>query len=204
METKPADLFIGVVDLFAIILPGALISYVVSDTVAHHVGSLKIPAEGTAQGWVAFALSSYLLGHFASLVGAFFLDPLYERTYVKLRTRSGDQLHKQAGELRAKTPGTDNVTNYKWARTALRIGNVDAMQEVDRLEADSKFFRSITVVLPIFAWKIMSAHVSISGVLLWTIVALLSFWRFSNLRWKATEAAYLAMTVLDNVRARER
>ena len=72
MATKPADFFIGVVDFFAIILPGALLSYLALDAATQHViGPITPALKDATQGWVAFALSSYLLGHFASLIGAF-------------------------------------------------------------------------------------------------------------------------------------
>jgi hypothetical protein len=85
------------------------------------------------------------------------------------------------------------------------------MQEIDRLEADSKFFRSVTVVLLIFcgvAGEMMSYNGTLRGVSslekaswvsLWAILVLLSFWRFSNLRWKAEQAAYLAVLALEDL-----
>jgi hypothetical protein len=226
MATKPADFFIGITDFFAIILPGAFLSYLALVALRQNgPGLIKLPSEGTAEGWVAFLLSSYLLGHFASLIGAAFLDRLYERTYVtlwtrtwrwgrsepspgyqrtyltRLWTRSEDQLYEHAGTLKDKALGENNVSNYKWARMCLRLRNASAMQEIDRLEADSKFFRSVTVVLLIaaieFAGAIMSHLGTGWGVSLWVIFVLLSFWRFSNLRWKAAEAAYLAIVSLE-------
>jgi hypothetical protein len=93
---------------------------------------------------------------------------------------------------------------------SIRLRNASAMQEIDRLEADSKFFRSVTVVLLIFACGLACETMShretlcgvslggtFLGVLLWGIFVLLSFWRFSNLRWKAAEAAYLALVALE-------
>ena len=215
MATKPADFFIGVADFFGIILPGALLSYLALalDATTLHVAGRIMPAlrNSTAQGWVAFALSSYLLGHFASLIGACLLDPVYKWTYVEVQKRRGDQLYKLAGKLKDKTLRADNVTHYKWARMSIRLRQASAMQEIDRLEADSKFFRSVTVVLLIFcgvAGEMMSYNGTLRGVSslekaswvsLWAILVLLSFWRFSNLRWKAEQAAYLAVLALEDL-----
>jgi hypothetical protein len=211
MSTKPADFFIGVIDFFAIILPGALLSYLVLVALRqYHPPLADLPGEGTAAGWVAFALSSYLLGHFASLIGAFFLDALYALTYLKFRSRTwrrrphwnrlDDQLYVRAGALKEAELGTSNVTTYKWARMTLQSHAAGAMQEIDRLEADSKFFRSVTVVLVIVALAFggsITTHLGSGwGSLLLAIFVYLCFWRFSNLRWKATEAAYLAVIVL--------
>jgi hypothetical protein len=115
MAAKPADFFIGVVDFFAIILPGALLSYLALEAATQETVYSMMPAlRGTAQGWVAFTLSSYLLGHFASLIGARFLDPLYEKTFMGRWKRAGDRPFELAGERKDKalgTKGTESVTN---------------------------------------------------------------------------------------------
>jgi hypothetical protein len=220
MEAKPADFFIGVADLFAILLPGALLTFMAVETAAHYdwvarytLGSIRHFREGSAEGWLAFAISSYLLGHLASLIGAFFLDPQHLKTKVRSHkvTHNGDRLfglalhrRNETLKLRDDCTDTDNPTPYKWARMSLRLKNSGAMQEIDRLEADSKFFRSVTVVLVIFALGTVCEAISQQGTergallrgasraLVCFVFARLSFWRFSDLRWKAAEAAYLA------------
>jgi hypothetical protein len=204
MATKPADFFIGVVDFFAIILPGALLSYMALHALKQHgSGLMLLVPEGTAPGWVAFALSAYLLGHFASLIGAFFLDPLYKLSYVRWHARTGDQIYGHAGKLKAKELGANDVTTYKWARMSIRLRNASAMQEIDRLEADSKFFRSVTIVLLISPCIITSYRGTFWGVSLWALLVLLAFLRFANLRWKAAEAAYVAIVALENTRVKK-
>jgi hypothetical protein len=231
MSTKPADFFIGVIDFFAIILPGALLAYLALVALRqNHPPLVDLPRENTAPGWVAFALSSYLLGHFASLIGAFFLDGLYDKTYRTFKShtwrwgpieqtpddksscyqrthlgiwsRLEDQLYRQASALKDAALGKSNVTTYKWARMTLQLHAAGALQEIDRLEADSKFFRSVTVVLLIvaaaFGGAITSQVGTAWGGLLLVIFVYLSFWRFSNLRWKAAEAAYLAVIAWKN------
>src|ERR1700687_5776881 len=152
--TKPSDFYIGVVDFFSIVLPGALLTFLFLDFAKQNVfGKLTPTLEGATASWIAFALASYLLGHFASLAGASVLDSIYDWTYVKYKRRKGDELYKYALELKAKTLGAqENIANaYKWAKANARQRSVSGMQEIDRLEADSKFFRSVTVVLAVFA-----------------------------------------------------
>ena len=73
MATKPADFFIGVVDFFAIILPGALLSYLALVAPRQHdLGVITLPREGTAQGWVrlravVLSVGSFRIPHRGSL-----------------------------------------------------------------------------------------------------------------------------------------
>jgi hypothetical protein len=204
VASKPSDFFIGVVDFFSIVLPGALLSFLALDFAKERVfGWIMPPIGGGMEGWMAFAVASYLLGHFVSLVGAAFLDKVYDWTYVAYRRRRGDRLYKYVGELKQRSLGDhSNITNvYKWARATVRLQSASATQEIDRLEADSKFFRSMTVVLVIFI-----AAVARRGTLLVSsVLLLLSFWRFCNLRWKCTGTAYLCVAVMEaNPASREK
>jgi hypothetical protein len=53
MSTKPADFFIGVIDFFAIILPGALLAYLALVALRqNHPPLVDLPRENTAPaGW---------------------------------------------------------------------------------------------------------------------------------------------------------
>ena len=67
MGFKPEDFFVGVIDFFAILLPGAVLSFVMIDFAHGHVFGNVLPSIRTeGQGWVLFAFSSYLLGHLSS------------------------------------------------------------------------------------------------------------------------------------------
>ncbi len=69
MTTKPADFFIGVVDLFSIFLPGALLAYLFLAVAGQDALDARLPfIHNTAADWIAFFLAAYL-GHFAALVG---------------------------------------------------------------------------------------------------------------------------------------
>lgn len=83
MDKKPGDFFIGIVNFFAILLPGALLAFCSIDLVRdyhaiHPLVSEKTLAiiNGEAQKLVAFIIASYLLGQFISLLGSF-LDKVY-------------------------------------------------------------------------------------------------------------------------------
>jgi hypothetical protein len=123
MATKPADFFLGVVDFFSIVLPGALLAFLFLDFARQNVfGKLMPTIDGTVAGWISFALASYLLGHLASLIGARVLDSIYDWTYVKYKRRKGDPLLEYTRELKAQSLGArENIANaYKWARANAR------------------------------------------------------------------------------------
>ncbi|MGH9879885.1 MAG: hypothetical protein ACRD6N_00515 [Pyrinomonadaceae bacterium] len=103
-----------------------------------------------------------------------------------------------------------DITNlFWWAGSVVRLQNQAASGEVERLQADSKFFRSITVILAIVFGYLLYAtllfplacsllrkcnyrfSLKASGVLFFCFtLLLLSFLRFMKLRWDSTERTY--------------
>lgn len=77
MNVDPGKFFIGVVDLFSILMPGSLLTYV------WWIGRSQLrfgeaPHLAGTEQWLVFFFVSYLLGHFAFLLGAVLDDVLYE------------------------------------------------------------------------------------------------------------------------------
>jgi hypothetical protein len=148
---------------------------------------------------VAFALCSYLLGQFVQLLAARYMDPAYDRFYRPGRTGSGEK-KKIKDELyeTAKTMGGALAAErvLKWTRAFVRLKSAEASAELDRLEATSKFFRGVFVVLVAYLLTLMIKP-STSPAVKWSSVAAIaillgfSFWRFCEQRWKFTEATYL-------------
>lgn len=69
--------FIGLMDFFSILLPGALLTYLLMGEVGPAVlGDHYVNLEG-AEGWAAFLFASYLLGHLVFLLGSW-LDGIYD------------------------------------------------------------------------------------------------------------------------------
>jgi hypothetical protein len=65
-DLKPSDFFIGVVDFFAVILPGALITFFLKGafyTRAFGEGKLFPRPESELQGWIVFLLITYVAGN---------------------------------------------------------------------------------------------------------------------------------------------
>jgi hypothetical protein len=213
---KPGDLFIGVIDFFAILVPGVLAAMFVA-----WVRGL-IPAQPDTLFFGTLLLTGFILGHILHGIGSFLdvliynpffrpLDPFdaKDARTVKEYFRANDELYHQAkgvtalpgtGDPNASGNGNDARVEYKsppggmyqWARAWLRMRSPEATAELDRLEADSKLFRSLTVIaLAVFlCWK-MFPHV-VAYELPLTISALLfSLWRYCDLRQKMVRACYL-------------
>jgi hypothetical protein len=189
MGYKPADFFLGIVDFFAIWLPGVLLSFLFLDIARVSIFGPILPAIGSkAEGWVAFIFASYLLGQFAALLGATFMDGIYDKTYLRFKRRNGDKCFEMAKKLQGSH--YEIVGALKWSEAFVRLRNSEAALEVGRFQAVSKFFRSLVVVLLIYAGKFLLTS-QWPAFTTCIVLLLFSFWRFANQRWKFAESTYL-------------
>ena len=198
---KPSDFFIGVVDLFAILLPGALLVFFLKHQLscAQYCALFGDLQEGIAR-WVVYLVASYILGHFIFAVGSFFLDDLYDVSYKKW-FKERKQLSQLTGEVEARLkswgqsaaeggptqtarrgiPDTlieEEVFNLTTA--FVRVQSASAAAEIDRVEADSKFFRSLTT-LQVMSWPLF-AGTECWWVLYAVLVALLTVIKVQRLK----------------------
>jgi hypothetical protein len=189
VEYKPDDFFVGLVDFFAILLPGALLAFLFTGTDQTTIfGNLLPPVRTPIEGWVIFLFAAYLLGQFISLIGATFMDWIYDHTYLPYRRRRGDLLYDRAKQL--LSTNWEIAGLLKWTRAYVRLRSAGATKELDRLEATSKFFRSLFVVLLAYAASFI-CEFQWHALIVVLFLLVLSFWRFSNQRWKLTEYSYL-------------
>ena len=95
MALDPQKFFIGLMDFFSILLPGALLSFLLMDDVGPVVlGCERYQALTDAKGVAAFLVASYLVGHLVFLLGSWLDLP-----YDWLRDRS---LNKQIIRLASR------------------------------------------------------------------------------------------------------
>jgi hypothetical protein len=83
MNFDPKKFFIGLMDFFSILLPGALLTYLLTGKVGPAVLEVRYSNLASARAWVAFLFASYLSGHLIFLLGSW-LDESYDwaRRYV--------------------------------------------------------------------------------------------------------------------------
>lgn len=80
MNAEPQKFFVGLIDLFSIWLPGAILAFVLRDDGKAFGEELGLGFEwGSLEAWAVFLLASYLLGHFIFAVGAIVFDRIDKR-----------------------------------------------------------------------------------------------------------------------------
>src|SRR4051812_4558957 len=89
---KPSDFFLGVTDLFSILLPGAALTYVLAGLELHEISIGRasdtlglLHWSASTPGYVAFLVLSFLVGHGTDMMGSLALDGVYDLTYAHLK-----------------------------------------------------------------------------------------------------------------------
>ena len=190
MSYKPSEFLISVSELVSILLPGALAAFILLPSFMQVAAAHRLPSLEGAAGWVAFVLLAYLMGHLIFLLGAW-LDKPYDLLRQRLRPREKDSAYLAATAVAgAMLKNAQTATNtYKFATALLCLNYEMAAAEVRQFEADSKFFRSLTVLmilLLLLCWR------RLNGVEVGVIALLLvaCFWRYVERRWKSTRRAF--------------
>jgi len=202
MGFKPEDFFVGVIDFFAILLPGAVLSFVMIDFAHGHVFGNVLPSIRTeGQGWVLFAFSSYLLGHFVFLAGSY-IDPLYNELRGRFVPKEKDCTYLRAKEIKETYLGDSSseplMNTFQWAKANAQLRYPAAMLEIRRHEADSKFFRSLIIVLVVLAVVLIRKLAWIETVICLALIVV-SFARYAEQRWKAAQRAYEYLIAMEQM-----
>jgi 8-oxo-dGTP pyrophosphatase MutT (NUDIX family) len=226
MSFEPKNFFIGLMDFFSILMPGALLTYYIGN---HSWQCLfhNVPMPDGTQGWIVFLFSSYLLGHFVFLVGAALMD---ECVYEKIRNATfyrqvkrivdGENLSSRLLRFLAKylikkdsdkgvlaaikikkkyldsLNASSSINAFQWCKAKLSLENPAAFDLVQRFEADSKFFRSLFVVLIILIpYAICQREFAFAGI--GALLIGFAFWRYVDQRVKSTNQAYWYIITLE-------
>jgi hypothetical protein len=205
MGAKPTDLFVGVVEFFSVLLPGAFLTFAFQMLPATRVFGTVLPAlHESGERWIAFGFLSYLVGHLVFQIGSL-LDTSYDRFVRPRKARdTGDRLYLLARKLKAERDLIDDavINTFKWCNAYIRTHSDSAIAVIDSLEASHKFFRSMVVAFLSFALLCAVnpnlGKSRLASVMVSLALAVVSYWRFSELRWKMTQANYLYYVQLKN------
>jgi ABC-type siderophore export system fused ATPase/permease subunit len=201
MNYKPGDFLVGVIDVFAILLPGALLSFFTMELAQTSIfGVMLPPIRDSAQGWVIFVFASYLLGHFVFLLGAH-LDWIYDffrKRYIRVEHERAYQRAKAIKEKYLNDKEQSVTNTFQWAKANIQVRSPSAAVEIHRLEADSKFFRSLIVVLLVISIFLVYRS-GWSQLFVCLVLVALSFWRYFDQRLKSTNIAYTYLMVLESL-----
>lgn len=197
---KPGDFLLGVLDFFAILLPGSLATWLVTQYIPpaelRHALSFGLGDGSTNPDTLvlgtAFLLSSYMLGHFVFMAGAL-LDAPYDRWRNRAKPTGRDKAFQSAKALQTQLTGDivgGDFTTLKFSKAYIQVVSSPARVEIDRLDADSKFFRSLVVIWAAGAAHFLLREQSPVAGLVAVVMAVLSYHRYREQRWKMTELSY--------------
>lgn len=200
---KPSDFLVGVFDFFAILLPGSFATWLMVQYIppAFLREALSFRLENQPNGVVlgtAFLLSSYMLGHFVFMTGAQ-LDSSYDRWRRRTKPTGHDATFQAARNVQRAVNeelAGGAFTTLKWAKAFVQIKASGARVEIDRLEADQKFFRSLVVILTAFAAHFLLREAAPLAGTTAIAMAVLSYRRYVDQRWKMTELTYATAVIV--------
>jgi hypothetical protein len=206
---KPSEFYVGVLDLFGVLLPGAVATALLEPRIGDMIfGSLVSRLSSEPAKWAAFLLIAYFLGHLIFLLGSY-LDPWYD----KLKKRDKDKPMKRFDTANddsaflAATAVRDSIlteqeriplNTFQWARSVLLATCPAAAQDVHRLEADSKFFRSLLVVSTLAALLLFIEYRLVESAMAFVLVVP-CFARYFERRLKSTTQAYIHVVTLHRI-----
>lgn len=226
MNFDPQKFFIGLMDFFSILLPGALLTWLLMGEVGPAVLGDRYAKVDAAQAWAAFLFATYLFGHLVFLLGSW-LDEFYDwaRRYtlnaqITRLARRGRLLPSpiraliwlvfkrernlavdRAGKIKRQTldplQAQDAINTFQWCKALLNAESPASLAVVQRFEADSKFFRCFTVVLLLLLIAWPWQHQwTLAGIPVVLALFLLALWRYMEQRYKATNQAYWSVITL--------
>jgi hypothetical protein len=195
---KPADFFFGAMDFFAILLPGAVLAFLLTPWSSAVFGPVLPRLNSEPKQWIAFAICSYLFGHLLHQIGSV-LDDIYDRYADKKRRFGEESLLKETRRLARAELGerVEGLSMFSWAGSYVRAINPMAGAELERAGADSKFFRSLCL-LAIFAIALFVLQGELLASLVAWALATFSFQRFCKQRWNTAQRTYEYFVILKN------
>jgi ADP-ribose pyrophosphatase YjhB (NUDIX family) len=225
MNLDVSKFFTGLVEFFSILLPGAALTFFLMPAVAPLLLEEAWREHIDGYGVLWFLFASYLVGHLVFLLGAWWLDDLYDhvrrhslnqqirelalhdrrlgwpaRALVwMLFKREADAGVRAAARLReqqlAPLEAKDAINTFQWCRAWLAAEHAPSLEAVHRFEADSKFFRSFVVVLLLLA--VLFALQGRWPLFTGALLLMpLALWRYADQRLKATNQAYWSVLTL--------
>lgn len=173
MNFEPQKFFIGLMDFFSILLPGALLANLQMGEVGPVVLGDRYSKLAGTEAWAAFLFASYLFGHLVFLLGSWrdeFYDwarrytlnaqiamlarwdrilPWLARALIWLvfkaeRTSPWAGLARSSNTPSAPCRARDAINKFQWCKALLTVESPANLAVVQRFEADSKFIRCFT------------------------------------------------------------
>ena len=199
MDLKPTNVVVSLVSLLGIVLPGSIIAFLGLTGAWRPWLPFAVTGvpEGSPEGWAIFIIASYAAGQALYAFGSWFLDPVYNRTYRSYKERiRGNPKRFVWPLIQAQFPHVREPSNYSWARAYVVSRSPGAIVELDQLEADFKFFRSLALVLLVAPFEAVpvknglleaSTIIGVALVVLGAVWNVFTNWRNPDYRYNPTE-----------------
>jgi 8-oxo-dGTP pyrophosphatase MutT (NUDIX family) len=179
----------------------------------------------SSETWTVFLVASYFAGHIVFLLGSRLDDRLFDPFRKKTKLgfirelangktpaiggvgaclaravfgKDPDEAAVVAERLKIMALGEENhaaMNAYKWCKIRLSGEGSDGIASVLRFEADSKFFRSLIVIMPVAIWALWEGPRWPRWIALG--LTLLIVWRYLEQRSKATEEAFTQVIAME-------
>jgi hypothetical protein len=144
---KPSELFLGIIDFFAIIIPGGVITLSIYYYYSADID--KIAQLTESQSWVAIFCVSYFIGNIISFMGER-IDKI--RPINKYINKGFTPIWQCLDAIRNElhpTSEREAINIYQWCRSVLIAVSPESMADVNRAVAASDFFRNLYILFPI-------------------------------------------------------
>ena len=160
-----------------------------------------------------FLMASYISGHIIYSVAGLLDSLVYDRLR-KLFYSKEDKAIEEVRIIKKKIidesmdeSGNSSINEYKWAKSVIEIKEPGLILSVNKFEADQKFFRSFTIlalfnIVAVIIYPVISHCVPDHfgyKIAFWSLIFLLSLYRFINRRFKGHRHAFEIIIVLKSL-----
>lgn len=180
---KASDIFIGLVDFFATLLPGMLlVASFRASTLITLWGGRDAASDWGMPKWVVLVVAGYAVGQLLHLLGAKLANRVYPSLLGRFKPHNFDVICEKAiAKLAVAFPKTSGAEITRRSAAVVKHLSPDLGVELERLEAAAKFARGIAVVGIILAGR-AAVVCEWPAMILWLLIALCAFIRFIDRR----------------------
>lgn len=177
---KPSELFIGIVEIFAILIPRGIIAFFVYHYYSADIRKFILLTE--VQSWVALFCISYFLGNIVSFIG----EEIDRRSPINEYINNNflplwQSVEAIKNEIHPESE-REVINIYQWCRSVLIAVSPEAMADVNRIVAATDFFRNLYVLFPIIGLiSLINQHLSFGFTLIFLSVPCLFISAFTRL-----------------------
>jgi len=191
----------SLIELLAVLLPGAVITYLLFANKCAIEKLLEINhciKSSETESYLVYIICSYVIGNILFYIGTYLDSGLYELYYNYYPDEDLKKLHSIVSIRKTEILGFDNravFNNHKWAMSMFLLKNESMNSDVQRYIAASKFFR--TLILPsLFLGVFCIIKDKILAGLLLELLTLISILIYFDQRKKSIRASLEHVLVL--------